>query len=93
VIVGPVRALFQDTLEVRDLNWLDEPLPSDRAVCVDVMLRSSMPPCPGLIRVQPGNRARVVLNVPQRAVTPGQVCAFYRGDRLSGGGWITRRQR
>ena len=33
---------------------------------------------------------RVVFDEPQHAVAPGQGAAFYRGDRLLGGGWIAR---
>ncbi len=33
-----------------------------------------------------GRSAEVVFDEPQRALTPGQICAFYQGDRLVGGG-------
>ena len=32
--------------------------------------------------------AEVRFDVPARAVTPGQVCVFYDGDRVVGGGTI-----
>ena len=34
----------------------------------------------------PGNRARLTWHEPQRALTPGQICAFYDGEILLGGG-------
>jgi tRNA-specific 2-thiouridylase len=34
--------------------------------------------------------ARVRLQVPQRAVTPGQAAVCYSGDEVLGGGWIAR---
>jgi tRNA-specific 2-thiouridylase len=37
-----------------------------------------------------GGKARVALDVPQRAVTPGQAAVFYDGDTVIGGGWIVR---
>ena len=33
-----------------------------------------------------GARLRLHFGVPQRALTPGQICAFYEGGRLLGGG-------
>ncbi|MFM8880321.1 MAG: aminomethyltransferase beta-barrel domain-containing protein, partial [Verrucomicrobiota bacterium] len=38
----------------------------------------------------PDGTATVRLHEPARAVTPGQACVFYDGDRVLGGGWIRR---
>ena len=35
-------------------------------------------------------RARIQLDEPQKAVTPGQAAVFYDGDIVVGGGWICR---
>jgi tRNA-specific 2-thiouridylase len=37
-----------------------------------------------------GDGAEVVFERPRRALTPGQICAFYEGDRLIGGGFFTK---
>jgi tRNA-specific 2-thiouridylase len=34
--------------------------------------------------------AEVALDTPEEGVAPGQACVFYEGDRVLGGGWITR---
>jgi tRNA-specific 2-thiouridylase len=54
-----------------------------------VKLRSAHPGAPATIERLEGNRARVTLTEPQGAVSPGQACVAYAGDRLLGGGWIT----
>ncbi len=36
------------------------------------------------------NAAKVILDDPQAGIAPGQACVFYDGDRVLGGGWITR---
>jgi tRNA-specific 2-thiouridylase len=32
----------------------------------------------------------VKLDMPQRAITPGQATVFYRGNEVVGGGWIVK---
>jgi tRNA-specific 2-thiouridylase len=34
------------------------------------------------------NKVRLELDVPERAVTPGQAAVFYQDEILLGGGWI-----
>jgi len=87
VVVGEADEVFQRAMEVADLNWFAEPLPATgRSVAVKVRYAGK----PVAARVAPlgENRARVVFDEPVRAVTPGQVAAFYDADEVLGGGWI-----
>jgi tRNA-specific 2-thiouridylase len=34
-------------------------------------------------------KVEVVLGGFSRAITPGQACVMYQGDKVLGGGWIT----
>ena len=92
VVVGPLSALGEAEFAVTGLNWLGEAseasLPRQR---VEVRIRSSQPPVPATLH-RNGTAARIVLDRPERAVTPGQACVFYEGDRVLGGGWIARPQ-
>jgi tRNA-specific 2-thiouridylase len=55
-----------------------------------VQIRYRHPPVAAVIYLVASDRARVVLQEPQFAVTPGQAAVFYDGDTIIGGGWITR---
>ncbi len=59
------------------MNWLADERPK---VC-DAQIRYRQKP--QACRLQEGQNAiRVIFEAPQRAVTPGQVCALYNGDRV-----------
>lgn len=90
VIVGPKEALFEERLAIRQLNWLGgEALPQGKTV--SVKLRSTQTAVPATIYGREGGIADIVLHEPQTAITPGQACVMYDGERMLGGGWIMRK--
>jgi tRNA-uridine 2-sulfurtransferase len=69
------------------VNWIsiEEPAQPIRA---HVKIRHKHEAAPAMVEALPGNRARIVFDNPQRAVTPGQAAVFYDSDVVLGGGWI-----
>ncbi|HET7114390.1 MAG TPA: aminomethyltransferase beta-barrel domain-containing protein, partial [Pyrinomonadaceae bacterium] len=59
-------------------------------VRAEVRVRYRHTAAPATITALANNRALVVFDDPQRAITPGQATVFYRGDEVVGGGWIVR---
>ncbi len=89
VVIGPAASLLRDEFEVRDANWIRfESLV--RPVRAEVKIRYRAVPAWADIRPVLGSpdRAHVVFDEPQRAVTPGQAAVFYDDDIVLGGGWI-----
>ena len=86
VVVGSSAELFRDRLLVPEVNWLAgvPELPTELAV----QIRYRQRPVAATVSLAPGGGAEVVFGDPQRAVTPGQFAAFYRGEELLGGGVI-----
>jgi tRNA-specific 2-thiouridylase len=93
VIVGPRAALGVSRIALRDVNWLgdaafrDAPSGGWRALA---RVRSTRPPAPATVTPTGATTAEVALDTPEEGVAPGQACVFYEGDRVLGGGWITR---
>jgi len=87
VIVGDDGELRKTEFGVETTNWISiaEPVQSIRAY---VKIRHKHEAAPATIELLPDNRARIVFDSPQRAVTPGQAAVFYNGDVVLGGGWI-----
>lgn len=89
VIVGPKEALATTQVPVREMNWL-----VDSSSIVDkdltVKLRSSQTPLKATVTPQEGDRALVTLHTPEYGISAGQACVIYDGQRVIGGGWITR---
>src|SRR5205809_275883 len=104
VIVGDADDLTVDEFEIERVNWISDveaAVPSrkeDRHAREDmrlytnltVKIRYNHPGTPASVTLLEGNRARVHLHEPQRAVTPGQAAVIYDGDVVLGGGWICR---
>ncbi len=85
VIVGEAEDLIVESFEVDRTIWHGAPDGE-----MDVKIRYGHAGARARVRALPGDRAEVMLDVPQRAVTPGQAAVFYDGDRVAGGGWICR---
>lgn len=87
VIVGPESALESTSFNIRDVNWLGAKPEGTSEVVVKI--RSTRPPVPA--RITPTSTGAVVtLLQPEKSVSPGQACVMYDGERVVGGGWITR---
>lgn len=86
-IVGTEAELLGDSCAVRGVNWLSVSSPS-AARRADVKIRYRSQSAPATIEPLAGQRARIVFDEPQRAITPGQAAVFYEGDVCLGGGWI-----
>lgn len=91
VVVGSREECRADSMIVDDLNWIGFDPPSGGFRC-GVQHRYHHADTPAEVRLEDG-QARVHFLEPEHAVTPGQGAAFYDGDRLLGGGWISQVER
>lgn len=89
VIVGAKEDLAQDTIPLEDTNWLINLNNGSRQV--QVKLRSVMQPTSATLISKDGY-ARLVLDTPQYGIAPGQAAVIYDGNRVIGGGWISKRE-
>jgi tRNA-uridine 2-sulfurtransferase len=89
VIVGDADDLVCDEFEIDRTNWIARDVPSED-VDLTVKIRYSHPGTPATVTPLDNNRARIRLQEPQRAVTPGQAAVIYDRDVVIGGGWICR---
>jgi tRNA-specific 2-thiouridylase len=89
VVVGPEEDLFADTVQAREVSWTAGHAPS-RGTPVEAKARYRAEPAPATL-VEAGAVSLVLrFERPQRALTPGQALAIYRGDEVLGGGTIER---
>jgi len=87
VVVGTPADTLARRFAVKDINWLSIAPPRD-AIRADVKIRYTHRPRPAAIAPTSDRTARVTLDDPESAVTPGQAAVFYRDDVVLGGGTI-----
>jgi len=88
VVVGPREALFAAGAVIHDLNWFHGPPRVGQAVMVQIRHRAQ--PVSARIQGTSDGIMKLRFDAAQRAVTPGQSCAVFLGERLLGGGRILR---
>ena len=88
VVVGTKEELVCKGLVAGSINWI-ESFHGDE-IEAEVQIRYRAPAIACVIRTSVEETLEVRFMEDFPAVTPGQAAVFYRGDRLLGGGWITR---
>ncbi len=89
LVVGEDADLRQREFVADDVNFVTGDWPHE-AIRANIKIRYKAQEMSGI--VEPLNRAegsvQIVLDEPQRAITPGQAAVFYNGDEVLGGGVI-----
>ena len=78
------EGLYTQDCTVGTLSAVNEALEGHRLIYAQPRYRSKAEPA--TITPLPGGKVRLEFHHPQRAIAPGQICAFYDGGRLLGGG-------
>ncbi|MHB1168376.1 MAG: tRNA 2-thiouridine(34) synthase MnmA [Longimicrobiales bacterium] len=86
VVVGERAALTRDAFMLVDLNWIADAPTVGEEVLVQIRHRATA--ATARVEAIDAAGASLVFDAPQRAVTPGQSGAVYRGEELIGGGRI-----
>ena len=86
LVVGSQKDLLVGRFQVSKINWIGGGPAEPVQAFVRVRYRHTA--VPATIYPQGTDRCEVVLQEPERAVTPGQGAVFYVGDEVLGGGFI-----
>ena len=92
VVVGDESQLNRDRFEITNCNWIAAERQSESSEPFTCMakIRYNHPGAEAQVTARSGGLATVRMKEVARAVTPGQACVLYDGDRVLGGGWIAR---
>ena len=87
IVLGKEEDLYSKTIFVSRVNWLSISPPKEQ-LHVTAKLRYSHQGVTASVFPESDNKVRLELDVPERAVTPGQAAVFYQDEILLGGGSI-----
>jgi tRNA-specific 2-thiouridylase len=89
IVVGRKEELFSADVEAEAFHWIEEKPPKEGKGLL-AQIRSRHEAAAGQLQIPSPERVRFHFHDPQWAITPGQALVLYDGDRVLGGGWITR---
>ena len=87
IVVGTESDLFRKELIAENLNWVSI-ASLQNELDVKAKIRYQHKETPARLIPQNDGDAKVVFQIPQKAVTPGQSIVFYQDDVMLGGGII-----
>jgi tRNA-specific 2-thiouridylase len=87
VIVGRKEEVANRSCRVERINWF-VPMNGHTSMRVQAKIRSHHGKAWALLERRSDAEVMITFDEPQEAVTPGQACVFYDGERVLGGGWI-----
>lgn len=99
VYVGEEKYLQNHEFTINEVNWLvdqqyfnnlETEFDGQKVYQVSVRLRSNHEEEKAYIFETNKDQIKVVMKSMTRAITPGQACVIYDGDKVLGGGWIMR---
>jgi tRNA-specific 2-thiouridylase len=89
VVVGVKSQVGGKACRVVRTNWIS--IPSlERPMHLLAKIRSRHTEAPATVSPTEEGSVLVEFETPQPAISPGQACVFYEGERVVGGGWISR---
>jgi tRNA-specific 2-thiouridylase len=86
LVVGFKKDLLSTACRVIEINWIADPPASSIEVCTRVRYRHKS--AQSTLHPVGNDKAEIIFEQPQEAITPGQGAVFYRDDEVLGGGWI-----
>ena len=89
VILGDEADLYTRTVWTEGFRWVSLP-PQATPLSITAKTRYSQGESTAVLYPESGGHMRIVFDLPQRAVTPGQSLVAYDGDAVIGGGVICR---
>jgi tRNA-specific 2-thiouridylase len=92
ITIGPEEDLFADTVDVAEVRWTGGAVP-EAGAGLEAKARYKAEPAAAILVSTAGECATVRFAKRQRALTPGQAIAFYRGEEVLGGGTIEKAYR
>jgi tRNA-specific 2-thiouridylase len=86
VTIGRRESLEKTGLIASRFNW-QGPMPTEPVSCL-AQIRAQHRAVPATVEPLANDQAKVLFEVPQPAICPGQVVTVYQDDLVLGGGWI-----
>ena len=87
VVIGPEEELYGRELRTGKVNWVSC-APTHEPFRANVQIRYQHQAAPAEVAVDENHCASVTFDNPQRAITPGQLAAFYEDEYLAASAWI-----